>query len=117
MFFKIADTSINELRYYPFVEVTVGNETAGNESVGGPVVTPGNETNVTVPTNDTNVTAPTDNETNATAPAVGTTPGEPSGATPANNTTEEKEGTPGFTGVILGISGLLAVLYLVRRNN
>jgi PGF-CTERM protein len=35
--------------------------------------------------------------------------------TAANNTTKEEKKTPGF-GVFLGITGLLAVVYFVRRN-
>ena len=121
MFFKIADA--DTLRYFPYVEKTIGNET-GNETgnatgnattPSGPSVTKGNETNVTTG-NETNVTTPVGNET---TPAVGgETPGAttPEGETPAaNNTSTEKGKSPGF-GVILGISGLLAVVYLVRRN-
>ncbi len=114
MFFKIADA--DTLRYFPYVEKTVGNETGNVTTPSGPSVTKGNETNVTTG-NVTNVTAPVGNET---TPAVGgETPGAttPEGETPAaNNTSTEKKGrSPGF-GVILGISGLLAVVYLVRRN-
>ena len=117
MFFKIADA--DTLRYFPYVEKTIGNET-GNVTPSGPSVTPGtgNATNVTTG-NETNVTAPVGNET---TPAVGgETPGAttPEGETPANNTSTNNTSTgsksPGF-GVILGISGLLAVVYLVRSN-
>src|SRR5665647_2728490 len=112
MFFKIADA--DTLRYYPYVEKTIGNETGNATTPSGPSVTTGNATNVTTG-NGTNVTAPVGNET----PAVGgETPSTttPEGETPAatNNTSTESK-SPGF-GVILGISGLLAVVYLVRRN-
>ncbi|HPS88599.1 MAG TPA: S-layer protein domain-containing protein [Methanosarcina vacuolata] len=110
MSFKIADTATSDLRYYPFVERTVGNETTnatepsvGNVSVGD---------NVTTPTD--NVTTPeTPEDLNATTPEA-TTPEEPTEAT--NATGEEKETSPGF-GVVLGLVGLLGVVYLVRRNN
>ncbi len=88
MFFKVADTPVNELRYYPYVEMNIGNVTAGNETTTtGPTVTPGNET----ADNETNVTAPVGNETNATTPGE-VTPGETAeGTTPAaNNTSGEK---------------------------
>ena len=116
MFFKIADTPVSELRYYPYVEKTIGNETGNATTPSGPSVTKGNETNVTTG-NETNVTAPVSNET---TPAVGTTPSETTpatgGETPAaENNTSAKGKSPGF-GIILGISGLLAVVYLVRRN-
>ncbi len=47
MSFKIADTSANELRYYPFVEMTVGEgnvTTPVGGNVTGNVTTPGNVT-------------------------------------------------------------------------
>ncbi|MGB9940208.1 S-layer protein domain-containing protein, partial [Methanosarcina sp.] len=114
MFFKIADTPVSELRYYPFVERTIGGENVtdvdGNETVDddNETVIDGNETE----TPDENVTVG-DNETE--------TPGE----TPVEEPTEENETegdeedggeAPGF-GVVLGLAGLLAVVYLVRRNN
>ena len=110
MSFKIADTSNSELRYYPFVEMTVGNvtePTTGAGNVTGNVTTPGNVTvgNVTETPTEGNVT-PT--EGNVTTPAEGETPA-------ANETTPEEKG-PGF-GFVFGLVGLLAVVYLVRRNN
>ncbi|AKB46205.1 hypothetical protein MSKOL_0428 [Methanosarcina sp. Kolksee] len=111
MSFKIADTSASDLRYYPFVERTAGNETTNvtGPSVGGNVTV---GENVTTPTD--NVTTPeTPEDLNATTPEA-TTPEEPTEAT--NATGEEKEDSPGF-GVVLGLVGLLGVVYLVRRNN
>jgi S-layer protein (TIGR01567 family) len=109
MSFKVADTPSTELRYYPFVEKTLGNET---------VTTPdGNET-----TPEDNVTTPEGNETtpedNVTTPVEGetTTEEEPAEGTPAENNTSTEPETPGFE-VVPGIVGLLAVVYLVRRNN
>ena len=109
MSFKIADTPTSELRYYPFVTRTVGNNTSesgiqkpsGNESVGNDTVTP---ENITTPTPGENVTPETPEET---------TPEEP---TKNATNPEEKKNTPGF-GVVLGLVGLLGVVYLVRRNN
>jgi len=110
MSFKIADTATSDLRYYPFVERTVGNETnATGPSVGGNVSV---VDNVTTPTD--NVTTPeTPEDLNETTPEA-TTPEEPTEAT--NATGDEKEDSPGF-GVVLGLVGLLGVVYLVRRNN
>ena len=111
MSFKIADTATSDLRYYPFVERTAGNETTNvtGPSVGGNVTV---GENVTTPTD--NVTTPeTPEDLNATTPEA-TTPEEPTEAT--NATGEEKEDSPGF-GVVLGLVGLLGVVYLVRRNN
>ncbi len=110
MSFKIADTATSDLRYYPFVERTVGNETTNVTSSTDGNVTVGE--NVTTPTD--NVTTPeTPEDLNATTPET-TTPEEPTEAT--NATGEEKEDSPGF-GVVLGLVGLLGVVYLVRRNN
>jgi S-layer protein (TIGR01567 family) len=111
MFFKIADTPTSELRYYPFVKKTVGNETVGNESVGPSVgvnqTIGGNETepsNITETPDDLNATTET--------PSDEDTPAE----TDKNATEGEKKDSPGF-GVVLGLVGLLGVVYLVRRNN
>jgi S-layer protein (TIGR01567 family) len=113
LFFKVADTPVSELRYYPYVEKTIGNETTGGNVSETPS---GNET---APVNET--VTPSGNETPAVTEtgAAGETPA--TGATPAttgagNATSTEKKPTPGFEGVALGISGLLAVLYYVRRN-
>lgn len=100
MSFKIADTPSTELRYYPFVEKTVGEVTEEPKEtpVEEPIETP----------EDDNKTAG-DNVSTET-PVEDTPVEEP---TPAG----DKEGkTPGF-GVVLGLVGLLAVVYLVRRNN
>jgi S-layer protein (TIGR01567 family) len=114
LFFKIADS--DALRYYPYVEKTIGNATAGNASTG-PVI--GKGANATTPANVTtpvNATTPATNET-TTAPAEpGVTPA--AGTTPvtatANNTSGGK-GTPGFE-IVPGIVGLLAVVYFVRKH-
>ncbi|MGV8078340.1 MAG: S-layer protein domain-containing protein, partial [Methanosarcina sp.] len=95
MSFKVADTPSTELRYYPFVEKTLGNETGTTPE--------GNET-----TPEDNVTTPVEGET--------TTEEEPTEGTPAENNTSTEPETPGFE-VVPGIVGLLAVVYLVRRNN
>ena len=115
MFFKVADTPVDELRYYPFVEKIVGD---GNESV----LPDGNETeeeeNVS---EEENVTEEEGNVTEEEEGNVTETPeeaeeGEEETETEANETEEGEEDAPGF-GVVLGITGLLAVVYLVRRNN
>ena len=68
MFFKVADS--NDLRYYPFVEQTIGNGSFVTEPSTSAVA---NNTSVVAPTNATNVTAPSGGE----APVVnGTTPGK-----------------------------------------
>ncbi len=111
MYFKIADSA--DLRYYPYVQMTLGNVTnpiSGGNATNN-LTTPSTPT---APTNVTNETATAANVTgtvtigNANAPA--TTPA----AAAANNTT--KTSTPGFEGIELGIVGLLAVFYLVRKN-
>ena len=108
MFFKIADTPSNELRYYPFVERTVGEGEEPDLEDDEPTV----GENVTAPEDDENVTAPEDDE-NVTEPGETPAEEEPTvGETPE----EEPADTPGF-GVVLGLVGLLAVVYLVRRNN
>ena len=115
MFFKVADTSASELRYYPFVEKTIGEGNLTNETKTNETVTPV-EGNVTAP--EGNVTTPEGNVTESTEGNVtteGTT--EATGETPANNTTGEGgNGAPGF-GVVFGVVGLIAVVYLVRRSN
>ena len=100
MSFQVFDS--DKLIYYPFVEQTLGN--IGNKTT----VTTTATTNVTVPgnasVNQTNVTTlPTEN-----VPVANET-------TNATNATKEEKKTPGF-GVVLGITGLLAVVYFVRRN-
>jgi S-layer protein (TIGR01567 family) len=108
MSFKIADTPASELRYYPFVEKTLGNETTPTNNTStsvGNITTPV-EGNNTIGDNDT---TPVDNMS---------TPGEtPVEETPTEeNKTDDKKPTPGF-GFVFGLVGLLAVVYLVRRNN
>ena len=110
MFFKIADSDV--LRYFPYVEKTVGE---GANVTTEPGVTPGK--NVTENVTE-NVTTPGENVTeNVTEENVTTeeTPGEEPTEAKENETGKE-EGAPGM-GVVCGIVGLLAVVLLVRRNN
>ena len=112
MSFKIADS--DALRYYPYVEKTVGNNTS---------VSPSNETNNTTNMSDNTTTPVVGNGTtpssdNMTNQTQGSTPSSttPAETTPAaNNTTATKKSTPGFE-LLPGIVGLLAVVYFVRRN-
>ncbi len=107
MFFKVADS--NDVRYYPFVEQTIGNGSVVTEPSTSAVA---NNTSVVAPTNATNVTAPSGGEApvvNGTTPEATTTTSAPA----ANNTT--KSPTPGF-GIIPAIMGLLIVVYLVRKH-
>jgi S-layer protein (TIGR01567 family) len=101
MYFKVADTPTTQLRYYPFVEKTIGEGEATPEETE----TEENVTETEV-TNETEVTGPTEPVTGPTEEAT----------TPAETETTEGGSTPGF-GVVLGLVGLLAVVYLVRRNN
>ncbi len=103
MYFKIADD--NTLRFYPFVERTiegaeeeapVDDEPVDEEPVVDEPVDDGNET-VEEPVVD----EPVDEE--------------PVDEEPVDDG-EEEEPTPGF-GFAFGLVGLLAVVYLVRRNN
>ncbi|MGA9187246.1 MAG: PGF-CTERM sorting domain-containing protein, partial [Methanosarcina sp.] len=59
---------------------------------------------------DNTTETPTEEDNNVTTE----TPNE--GETPATNETGTKNDTPGF-GFVFGLVGLLAVVYLVRRNN
>jgi len=112
MYFKIADS--NDLRYYPYVEQTIGNGTTtttlSNTSIDN-----------TTATDNMSVTTPVVNNTDETQD-VNTTPTntEPvttTSATPdaANNTTATKNKSPGF-GAIPAVCGLLLVVYIVRKN-
>jgi S-layer protein (TIGR01567 family) len=108
MYFKVADS--DTLRYYPYIQQTLGNETV--------TTIPSNETS----TNDTNVTTPVANGTetqdiNAGTPVTTETPVTTTPSTPvaANNTTTTKNNTPGFE-VVPAIFGLLLVVYTVRKN-
>ncbi len=108
--FKIADTDSGDVvRFYPFVEVTIEGaeeDEPVDEPVEEPVVDePVDDGNVTVdepvvdePVDDGNVT---DDE-------------EP--AEDDEDEGEEEPDTPGF-GFAFGLVGLLAVVYLVRRND
>jgi S-layer protein (TIGR01567 family) len=111
MFFKIGDTPVSELRYYPFVIRVLGNETM--------TTIPGEEENVTE-TPEENVTEE-GNITETPEEDVTEIPEETAGEEPITeetlaNETEEGEDSPRF-GLVLGLIGLLAVVYLFRRNN
>jgi PGF-CTERM protein len=98
MSFKVFDS--DRLVYYPFVEQTLG--IIGNKTT---VTT---TTNATVPGVNASV-----NQTNVTTVSAENVP--VANETTAANATKEEKKTPGF-GVVLGITGLLAVVYFVRRN-
>jgi S-layer protein (TIGR01567 family) len=98
MSFKVLDS--DRLVYYPFVEQTLG--IIGNKTT---VTT---TTNATVPGVNASV-----NQTNVTTVPAENVP--VANETTAANATKEEKKTPGF-GVVLGITGLLAVVYFVRRN-
>jgi PGF-CTERM protein len=111
MYFKIGDTPVSELRYYPFVIRVLGNETM--------TTTPGEEENVTETpeenvTEEGNITETP--EEDVTEIPEETTEEEPITEETSANETEEGEDSPGF-GLVLGLIGLLAVVYLFRRNN
>ncbi len=107
MSFKMANNDGAFVRFYPYVEVTIegGEEVADDEEEPEEPVTPVDDTNVTEPVD----TEPVD--TNVTEPVEDTEP--------VNDTTGEEEpveDTPGFE-AIFAITGLLAVVYLIRRND
>jgi S-layer protein (TIGR01567 family) len=105
MLFKVADTAASELRYYPFVEKTIDGEVVDDDEDDDNVTEPeDNDTEVEEPTEE--VTEPTEEATEPTEEAT----------EPTEEPTEAEGSTPGF-GVVLGLVGLLAVVYLVRRNN
>ncbi len=114
MYFKVADSNV--LRYYPYVEETIGNGTA--------TTTLGNTTsidNTTVTDNMSVTSTPVVNSTeetqdvNASTPTNMETPTTPDTSAAANNTTETQNKSPGF-GVIPAVFGLLLVFYIVRKN-
>ena len=101
MSFNVFDS--DGLKYYPFVEQTLGY--IGNKTTVTTTVTT-NVTGVNASVNQTNVTT----VTTENVPVANETT-----AANATNATKEEKKTPGF-GVLLGITGLLAVVYFVRRN-
>ena len=101
MSFNVFDS--DRLKYYPFVEQTLGY--IGNKTTVTTTVTT-NVTGVNASVNQTNVTT----VTTENVPVANETT-----AANATNATKEEKKTPGF-GVLLGITGLLAVVYFVRRN-
>ncbi|WP_440955271.1 S-layer protein domain-containing protein [Methanosarcina sp. Mfa9] len=120
MFFKIGDTPVEELRYFPFVVRIIGEI---NETTGLPEgIETGIGENETRP--EENVTeTPGENETEETVEeeTERETEEETEEETAGNDTTggeteEEGEGTPGFE-IVPALTGLLAVGYLFRRKN
>ena len=112
MYFKVADDD-NNLRYYPYVEQTIGNGSVVVSTPATGTITPVvNVTTTPVPTNvtpnETIVPTPIVNETPVVTPVVTSTP------VAVNNTTTPPS-TPGF-GAIPAIVGLLVIVYLVRKN-
>ncbi|AKB51978.1 hypothetical protein MSBRW_2725 [Methanosarcina barkeri str. Wiesmoor] len=113
MYFKVADSS--DLRYYPYVEQTLGNGTVtttlGNTtSIDNTTVTDNMSVTPTPVVNstetpDVNASTPTNMETQTTTDTSAT----------ANNTTETKNKSPGFE-IVPAIFGLLSVFYIVRKN-
>ncbi len=111
MFFKIGDTPIDELRYFPFVVRVLGAEnmtTITTPGEGNITETP--EENITEEGNVTETPEENVTEEPTEEPTAGET--EPV----EGETTPAEEGTPGF-GVAPGIAGLLAVIYFFRRKN
>ncbi|AKB35356.1 hypothetical protein MSSAC_0766 [Methanosarcina siciliae C2J] len=102
MYFMIADTSSSDLRYYPYVEKTIGDEVPG----AGETETVTETETETEPSGEVTETE-TETEPGETETETETEPGE---------TETEPSGIPGF-GFVFGLVGLLAVVYLVRRNN
>ncbi|PXF61976.1 MAG: hypothetical protein C4B59_01765 [Candidatus Methanogaster sp.] len=106
MYFETADDDVNDhIRFYPFVEYTIGEGGVEPEKNETPIETPTPEANVT----PTEVVTPTPEPT---APAVETATAEPT-TSPTETATDKK--TPGFES-IFAIAGLLAVAYLVLRQ-
>ncbi|AKB75616.1 hypothetical protein MSLAZ_2355 [Methanosarcina lacustris Z-7289] len=109
MYFKVADS--DALRYYPYIQQTLGNETvtttpSNTTSTNNTSITPITVVNSTE-TPDVNANTPINTDTQVT-----TTPATPGAA---NNTTSTKSNTPGFE-IVPAISGLLLIVYIVRKN-
>ena len=101
MYFKVADS--DELRYYPYVQQIIGNETAipsNATSTNNTSVTPAPVANITE-TPSVNASTPTETSVTKTPAA-------------ANTTATEKK-TPGFE-IATAIFGLLLVVYIIRKN-
>ncbi len=109
MYFKVADSDV--LRYYPYVQQTLGNETVKTTEVTTSSTNNTSETSTPVTniteTQSINESTPTTTETTAT-----TTPAAP---TATENTSETKSTTPGFE-IVPAVFGLLLVVYTVRKN-
>ena len=111
MFFKIGDTPVSELRYYPFVVRILGNVTTPTTSGEEGNVTETPEENITEEGNITETP-----EEGITEIPEETTEGETTTEVTLANETEEGEGTPGFR-VVFGLAGLIAVVYFFKRKN
>jgi S-layer protein (TIGR01567 family) len=101
MYFKVADS--DELRYYPYVQQIIGNETtipSNATSTNNTSVTPAPVANITE-TPSVNASTPTETSVTKTPAA-------------ANTTATEKK-TPGFE-IATAIFGLLLVAYIIRKN-
>jgi S-layer protein (TIGR01567 family) len=105
--FKLKTADNSTLRYYPFVERTIGD---------GPDITePVTPVEPEPPAADNQsdvVTPPTGEEQ---PPADEPAGDEPAGDEPAGDEPGDDNGIPGFEAVF-AVAGLLAVAYLVRRN-
>jgi S-layer protein (TIGR01567 family) len=106
MFFKVADS--DALRYYPFVEMTIGNGTVVTEPS---TTAAANNTSVVTTPVANNTSVPTSGE----APVVTETTATTETTHAAENNTSKPGSTPGFD-VLPAIFGLLVVVYLVRKN-
>jgi S-layer protein (TIGR01567 family) len=110
--FKLKTADNSTLRYYPFVERTIGD---------GPDITePVTPVEPEPPAADNQsdvVTPPTGEEQPPADEPAGDEPAgdEPAGDEPAGDEPGDDNGIPGFEAVF-AVAGLLAVAYLVRRN-
>jgi S-layer protein (TIGR01567 family) len=105
MNFKVADND-TVLRYYPFVDVTIGESVAEDDTADA-------EEETTEVVEET----PAENATEETTEVVEDTTTEMPTEEEDTTTTEEtaEEDSPGFEAVF-AVAGLLAVAYLVRRD-
>ncbi|WP_340820239.1 S-layer protein domain-containing protein [Methanolobus sp. WCC4] len=104
MKFKVANDDDN-LRYYPFVEVTIGDGVVVDDSEAGP-------SDEVMPEEEEE--APVEEEVGEEVPEEETEMPEEEPEEEVEEETAEEE-SPGFEAVF-AVAGLLAVAYLVRRN-
>ncbi|WP_321430090.1 S-layer protein domain-containing protein [uncultured Methanolobus sp.] len=106
--FKIKTADNSTLRYYPFVERTIGD---------APEVTPGDDDEEPeIPgENGTDVIGGEDEQPPAGDDTEQPPAGDDTEQPPADEPGEKEPDTPGFEAVF-AVAGLLAVAYLVRRN-